>query len=169
MRIVRLVRGLRVLLALAVVSVVFVLPSRPAGAVTVFAGECVVSNLQFGGALTPTTVGGWSERFDFSNAPCIYTSHLSTSMSGSGSVSGTVGPCGVGVLQGSNYQVDTAGLRFFGKINLVNEGATLSVAFVSNTLEFAFAGELVPTGLNANKCPTGWTGVLVVEDPKLEE
>lgn len=134
-----------------------------------FAGECVVSNLQFGGALTPTTLGAWSEPFDFSNAPCIYTSNLSTSMSGTGSVSGTVGPCGVGALLGSNYRVDTAGLRFYGKISVVNEGAALSVTFLSNSAEFAFAGELLPTGLNANKCPTGWTGVLVVEDPKLEE
>lgn len=158
MRIVRSLHGLRVLVALAVLSCV-PLSASPAHAAA-FAGECTISNLQFGSTLTPATVGGWSGGLSFSGAPCIYTSGLSSVMSGSGTVSGQVVSCGAGVLQSPFYDVTTAGISFEGSLSVVIEGAALSLIFNNGGL--VFSGELVPTRLNAHNCPSGWTGVVAV-------
>ena len=167
MRIVRLVRGLRVVVALAVGSFAFVLPARPSEASTVFAGACTVNNLPFLSTVTPSTLGPVSTSLSFT-AGCIYHSDLTSSMTGAGFVSGTVGACGVGVLTQQWYSVKTFNMEFEGLLVVVNDGASLTLTFNSTPPALAFAGTLVPTRTNSAGCPAGWTGALVVEDPTLD-
>ena len=157
MNIVRILRGPRVFVALAVVSVCLSMPT-PASAVTAYAGPCVGEASLSSGTLSV-------------RGQCIFHMDLAATLNGTGFVSATgpVGPCNVGVFSSSNYHMLIPDLNDdrLGIVVLTNTGPSATILFNSYDLKMRVYGELVST--QTSGCATKWTGVLVVDDPSLEE
>lgn len=143
----------RVPIAFAVLTALLGVPAAPADATVVFAGAC------------PTTARIDGTRLIL-DAGCILVPHVTASLHAEGALTPVLplGPCMTGVYRSDGYMVWTAANES-GTLHAINTG-TLELFFVSTNMRMTFLGELVPTAMNGT-CPSGWTGVLVIEDPAL--